>query len=60
MQEVNGEVLLEDVHIKFEMRKSDLIDVGSKGAAHLEATTVSVLIDEQSILDLIYSNNLTP
>jgi len=60
MQEVNGEVLLEDVHIEFEVRKSDLIDVASKSAAHIEATTISVLFDEQAILDLIYSNNLTP
>ena len=59
LQEVNGEILLEDLHVEFEVRKSDFINVGLRGKAFLEATSIAVMFDKQSMYDLIVSNNLS-
>ena len=55
----NSPLLLDQVHIEFEARKSDFLDIALRGPRHLQASTLKFWFDEPSMMDLLYSKNLT-
>lgn len=58
MQEVSSEILLSKVHVEFEIRQSDFIVMASK-KNHLEASTINIMFDRNSIVDLLMSRDLS-
>lgn len=58
LQKVNGDILLETIHIEFELRKSDFINCALR-KGWLEASQIIVNFERDSILEL-FDGHLSP
>lgn len=58
MSEINSELLLAKIHMEFEIRQSDFIVMADK-KNHLEASTINIKFDRNSVVDLLMARDLS-